>query len=190
MTRTALRIVGCVALALAGGAGLLSPTAAWARRPAVVSTAPADGAALSTPPDRIELSMSGAPDPALSHLSVRDGGGAEVAGGDLTAAGHVLRRPVTVQGVGDFTVTYHVVLSNGEEAVGQLSFSVGTGAPPAARPANAAPETHQHGIDPLNAILLIVDGAVVFGVLLLLISRPGPRSQARRRLSGRDPVAE
>jgi hypothetical protein len=79
-------------------------------------------------------------------------------------------------------VAYHVVFTDGTETFGSVRFSVGTGvAPPASagdvqRAAEASALAHNHTIDPLSAILLVVDLGVLVGVVLLLILRPKRRA--------------
>ncbi|MGA5299650.1 copper resistance protein CopC [Nucisporomicrobium flavum] len=152
---------------------LLPSPAARAGGPSVVVTDPADGAALAAAPDRIRVIGSAAPDPARSHLTVRDPRGHTV-GPDTTpeAAGYELSRPVRLSGTGVFTVAFHVAFTDGRDAAGEIRFSVGTGvAPPAARPAPAAAPGHDHGPDPLSAALLLLDVAVVAVVALRLTLR-------------------
>ncbi len=80
---------------------------------------------------------------------------------------------------GDFTVAYHVEFRDGGETRGFLRFSVGTGIAPASatgaieRAATAALNQHRHQIDPVSAVVLVIDAAVVLAVLLLLlVTRP------------------
>jgi methionine-rich copper-binding protein CopC len=168
MARTYRAAVAAVALTAAGVALLfaLSPSG-----PAVTSCTPADGAALATAPDAVELAVSKPPDTARSHVSVVDGSGALVWAGALTADGaDGLRMPVTITGRGTYTVTYHVELLGGGEMAGSWRFGIGA-APEGVPPAGAA---HEHGVDPLGATLLIVDGLVALGAIVLLL-RTRPR---------------
>lgn len=155
------------------GLAVLGPAPMAARADGtLVSGTPADGAALPAPPAAVTLSFSATPDAALSHVSVRDSAGREVTTGPLRAgAVRELRRDVRITGRGDYTVAFHVAFTDGSETIGARSFSVGTGVapPPAAAEAAAG---HQHEIDPLSAVLLVVDLAAVAGVGLLLLLRP------------------
>lgn len=168
-------------LALAG-ACLWTPTAAPAGGGLTASTPPAQ-AALPSAPAAVELTFSATPLDGASHVSVLDGGGRTVNSAPASFLGRTLRQPVAAAGRGDYTVAYHVEFVEGGEATGSLRFSVGTGVPPgspdeAMRLATAdAIDTHQHSIDPFSAVLLVVDGIVVAGVIALLwLRRPPPRA--------------
>ncbi|MDQ0364396.1 copper resistance CopC family protein [Catenuloplanes indicus] len=151
---------------------LPAPASARAADRVVVATAPADGAALTVPPGEVVIRTAGRPDLYRSHLSVQDDTGAAVAAGELGAGSpRALTLPVRLDGAGTFTAVYHVELADGRESSGVVRFSVGTGVPPAAGPAAAG---HEHGIDPLSAVLLTVDLLVLAGALLLLRLRPRP----------------
>jgi copper resistance protein C len=190
---------------LAGGC-LLPAAPAWAAD-RLTAAEPGSGAALATAPPAVQLSFSASPVPAESHLSVRDATGQDLTTGEPTRSGtHALRLPVSIRGTGDITVAYHVVFTDGADLFGALRFSVGTGvAPqplPAAQVAQARQEldsAHQHGVDPLSALLLVVDAAVLAGVVLVLFLRPRPgsrRADAGRLVlrtdeaAGRDPTGD
>ncbi|MEV8513839.1 copper resistance CopC family protein [Dactylosporangium sp. NPDC051484] len=173
-------------VALAGALALW-PASAQARDIVVVSVDPADATALSATPTEIVLTCTGPPDADASHVTVRDGTGkALTAGVEARAVGSTLHLPVTFTTNGDFTVVYHVVLANGDDAVGVARFSIGTGVAPSVPPRSvqddelASATAHQHGgVDPLGGTLLLIDVLVVFGAGLLLISRPGPVRRLR-----------
>ncbi|WP_341720558.1 copper resistance protein CopC [Micromonospora sp. FIMYZ51] len=149
-----------------------------------VSTEPVDGAVLTVAPSAVVLTFAQHPEAAESHVVVRDGAGRSVTTTEeLSVAGRTVVRPVVISDAGDYTAAYHVRFDDGGQASGTVRFSVGTGVPP--RGAEAAAErmgqaaaTHQHGVDPVGATLLVVDGAVVLVVVLLLLLRP------RRRAAG------
>jgi methionine-rich copper-binding protein CopC len=96
------------------------------RAAALTSTDPADGAALERAPSGVELSFTAAPDPGLSHVSVRDGSGTAKA-----------------------------------DAAGNAAVAAGS--------------AHQHGVDPVSAALLAIDGIVALAVIVLLLRRPPPQ---------------
>lgn len=149
---------------------------------AVLSTGPADGAVLSEAPDEVWLELSARPDPALSHVVVRDGAGTTVSTGAPALAGeHRLRQLVRPGAGGDYSVAYHVELAGGAEVAGILRFSVGTGRPPAGQAAVPIVDGGhgEHGVDPIGAVMLTVDAAVLLAVLVLLRRRP-----ARQRIVG------
>jgi methionine-rich copper-binding protein CopC len=167
--RRVLGAVGACALA-----ALTVPVAApaWAATGRVLATSPSEGAALREAPGAVRLVLSDVPDPALSHVSVRDAHGNDVRDGDVArAVGRELRQPVAIATTGDFTVAYHVTFVSAGEVTGVARFSVGTGQAPAAV---AVGEHEHHQVDPLSGTLLVVDAAVLVGVALLLLRRPAP----------------
>jgi methionine-rich copper-binding protein CopC len=176
------------------------------RAAALTSTDPADGAALVRTPSGVELSFTAAPDPDLSHVSVRDGSGTALDAGRVRLVQpERLRQPIhgsaaPPDGPVDVTVSYHVIFTDGRELTGTLHFSVGIPAaagPEAAREPStvdattdadasakadgagnaevAAGSAHQHGVDPLSAALLAIDGVVALAVVVLLLRRPPPQ---------------
>jgi methionine-rich copper-binding protein CopC len=116
-----------------------------------------------------------------------------------------LRQPIhgtaaPPDGSADVTVSYHVVLTDGRELAGTLRCRVGTrvaagpGAAGGPSPVDAATDAgaaakadaagnaavaagsaHQHGVDPVSAALLVVDGVVALTVVVLLLRRPPPQ---------------
>jgi methionine-rich copper-binding protein CopC len=174
------------------------------RAAALTSTDPADGAALVRAPSGVELSFTAVPDPYLSHISVRDGSGTALdAGRPRLVQPERLRQPIhgtaaPPDGPVDMTVSYHVIFTDGRELAGTLHFSVGmrsAAGPGAAREPStgnattaadaakadaagnaevAAGPAHQHGVDPVSAALLAIDGVVALAVVVLLL-RPPPQ---------------
>jgi methionine-rich copper-binding protein CopC len=175
------------------------------RAAALTSTDPADGAALVRAPSGVELSFTAAPDPDRSHVSVRDGSGTALdAGRPRLVQPQRLRQPIRWTATppdesADVTVSYHVIFTDGQELAGTLRCSVGPRAaagPGAARqPSTVAGATaaaaakadaarnaevlagsvHQHGVDPVSAALLAIDGVVALAVVVLLRRRPPPQ---------------
>ncbi|BCJ41150.1 hypothetical protein GCM10010168_45520 [Actinoplanes ianthinogenes] len=108
-------------------------------------------------PGEVRLTFSADADPALSHVAVAAADGRQIEAGPVGAEpGHVLRVPVL--GDGGYTVAYHVVGAAGDEVSGVL----GTGEIAA----------HEHGIDPLSAVFLVLDLIAVLTVGTLLLRRP------------------
>jgi methionine-rich copper-binding protein CopC len=191
------------------------------RAAALTSTDPADGAALVRAPSGVELSFTAAPDPDLSHVSVRDGSGTALDAGRLRLVQpERLRQPihgtaVPPDGSVDVTVSYHVIFTDGRELAGTLHFRVGTrvaAGPGAAREPSAvdaatdagaaakaaaagnvevaAGSAHQHGVDPLSAALLAIDGVVALAVVVLLLRRPPPQPSRPPSWQRHSPKAE
>lgn len=164
--------------------------ASWARAPdqvAVTSTSPADRATLVQAPSEVELAFTAPVDLGLSHVSVRDGSGTAVSVGQPSlVTPERLRQPVNITAVGDVRVAYHVTFVDGAELTGTLRFSVrvaSTAGPDAASgPSAAASPTHEHGeVDPVSAVLLVLDGIVALTAVVLLIRRPQPRAAGQSR---------
>ncbi|GAA1798551.1 hypothetical protein GCM10009682_20170 [Luedemannella flava] len=133
-------------------------------------------AAADTGPAEIVLTFSGRPDASTSHVAVRDADGMVINAGELSADGARLRQPVRAPGPGGFTVAFHVTFDDGAE----LSGSTASGAVAAPAAADTAAGEHSHGVDPVGAVLLLLDAATVAVVGVLLMRRP------RRPLSARD----
>ncbi|MFD6754543.1 copper resistance protein CopC [Micromonospora gifhornensis] len=149
----------------------------------VLSVDPGDGAALAAAPDAVTLRLSTGADSVLSHVTVRDNAGNAVNDGRVRTDGKTgLRQPVRLTGPGDYSVAYHITFSNGQDATGILRFSVGTGVPPQGIVDVPDPilddADHAHGIDPLGATLLVIDGLVLVVVLALLLRRPARHRRA------------
>jgi methionine-rich copper-binding protein CopC len=178
------RIVGCVAAALA-----VALVAWFAARPraqphaGLTSSYPADQATLAQPPAEIDLTFTSPVELNLSHVSIVDGSGLTVtAGRPRLVTPERLRQQVRATDAGELTVAYHVTFVNRAELDGVIRFNVGNEAAeqgvaagrPSAGPAeNAAAEAnHQHGVDPVSAVLLVLDGLVAICVILLLRLRP------------------
>ncbi|GAA1767327.1 copper resistance CopC family protein [Luedemannella helvata] len=140
--------------------------------PRLVSTE----ATAETGPAEIVLTFSSRPDAATSHVAVRDADGMVINAGELSADGARLRQPVRAPGPGGYTVAFHVTFDDGAELSG--STASGTVAAPAAGEAVAG--DHSHGVDPVGAVLLLLDAATVAVVGVLLMRRP------RRPLSEKD----
>jgi methionine-rich copper-binding protein CopC len=149
-----------------------------AREPgAVVARLPAADSVLAAAPQEVVLTLSGNPDLARSNVSVRDSRGTLVDAGVLTSDGQaVLRRPVLIRTSGDFTAAYHVVLDDAVQLIGSWRFSVGTGRPPGSGRSGAGPDVarpeHDHGVDPVGAVVLLADAVVLAVVAVLLVVTP------------------
>jgi methionine-rich copper-binding protein CopC len=186
-----LRTAGtAVAIAIVTLAAVVStPAASWASD-TVVSTTPSDRAAVATAPSTVDINVGAAPDASSSHVSVRTVAGATVSTGDAVLSGQTtLRQRVSIAASGDYVVAYHVVFADGGDVVGTFRFSVGTGIAPAVPDQKtiladeAVVLQHQHDVDPMSAVLLVVDVAVVLVLLALLLRRPSPRGRRTGRWS-------
>jgi methionine-rich copper-binding protein CopC len=182
-----LRIGACAVAALALMQVVYLAAGADRAPSAVASMTPADGTVLAQAPAEVDLSFSAGVNPDLSHVDVRGGSGAAVvAGRPRLVRPNVLRQPVRSTAAGEVTVVYHVTLVDGTEPIGSLHFSVGaSGATSSA--GDGAGSAHAHGVDPVSAALLALDGLVALAVIALLARRPRPRRPAGR--SARDEEA-
>ena len=181
------RLAACAAAAV-GVAAFLATQPDDRVPAAVASTKPADGAALARAPTEIELSFTAPVDADLSHVSVRDGSGSALnAGRARLVVPERLSQPVIMSAAGEVTVVYHVTFVDGAELAGTLRFTAesGNAAGPVAAVGQSSNDTHasdgvpapghRHGVDPISAALLVVDGMVALAAVVLLIRRPRPR---------------
>ena len=155
-----------------------APAAARAEGELIAAT-PAGGAVLISAPESVALTFGEDLWPGQSHLAVLSQSGDNLAGGAPKEEGkRTLRVPVKAGAAGDYTVAYHASFADGTSVTGAYRFSWGTGTAPAmldaqmSRAAEAAVAVHPHTIDGFSAVLLVVDGVVLLGVLLLLWLRP------------------
>jgi methionine-rich copper-binding protein CopC len=159
-----------------GLALLLAAAVAGGPEPAAVDvaeTTPADGATVTAAPGAVDLAFT-APVRTF-HVAVRDASGTGVAVGPARLlAPDRLRQPVAISGSGEVTVTYHVVSVDGADRSGTVRFGVGVAVAPGAGAGGHA-AAHGHDIDPLSAVLLVVDGVVAAGAVVLLLRRPRRR---------------
>jgi hypothetical protein len=135
--------VAAVALGvLAGAAAVGSPAAAHT---ALVSSSPANGATLTTPPRTVRLVFSGAPASGTPvDVAVTLAGQEVPPDGSVRVDGSTLVIPVNLPGSGTYTVAYRVVSADGHPVQGTVAFTVsdtpgGTAAsasPPAAASAS------------------------------------------------------
>jgi copper resistance protein C len=181
--RIALYATAALAIALAASFAARSNAQP---RAGLISSYPADQATLAEAPAEINLAFTSPVDLSLSHLSVLDRSGtALTAGQPRLVAPERLRQPVRTTPAGEVTVAYHVTFVNDAELAGVIRFNVGneaatrriTAGRPSAVPAEdaAVQADHQHGVDPVSAVLLVLDGLVVLCVIVLFRVRPRPR---------------
>lgn len=127
---TARRRAVVLALLLCGGltvslgllVGVVSPAGA---HDTLISTSPADGAVLETPPPLIELTFSGEVTELGSALVVEDASGAPVQDAPPTIEGTVVRSPLPPDvGLGSYLVRWRVVAEDGHPIEGTFGFTV------------------------------------------------------------------
>ncbi|TDC42927.1 copper resistance protein CopC [Micromonospora sp. KC213] len=145
----------------------------------VTASVPPAQAVLATAPTRVVVTFAAEPLAEGYHLTVLDTEGRPVGDTEAVRSGHTLTRDVAIDRPGDFTTVWHVRFADGRELTGWRRFSVGTGQPPAPlsdaqrQAAEAVGSTHGHGVDPVSAVLLVVNALVVaIVVTMLLVTRP------------------
>ncbi|MGC5053267.1 copper resistance CopC family protein [Micromonospora sp. DT48] len=141
----------------------------------VLAMEPADGAVLPDLPTTVRIRVAGEPDPGRSHIVVYDADRTRLSTGAVVRDGDDgLRQQVVVTRPGLLAVAYHVVTVDGRTTSGVARLTVGSpGAAAAAGPADATDgAAHAHGVDPMGAALLALDGLVLLAVLVLLLRRP------------------
>ncbi|GGM52625.1 hypothetical protein GCM10011608_41910 [Micromonospora sonchi] len=168
-------------LMLVGRAG--TDAEAW-RAVEVLAMEPADGAVLPDQPTTVRIRVAGEPDPGRSHIVVYDADRIRLnVGSAVLDADDGLRQHIAVTRPGQLAVAYHVVTVDGGTVSGIARFTVGSpdaaapagSAPAGSAPAGSAPATddaaHTHGVDPMGAALLALDGLVLLVVVVLLLRR-------------------
>ncbi len=111
-----------VGLVIGLGLGLAAPAAAHDQ---LVSTSPADGAVLDSPPALVELTFSNAVADLGSVLVVEDAVGQPVQDAPPTIDGTVVRSPLPPDvGLGTYVVRWRVVAQDGHPIEGSFTFTV------------------------------------------------------------------
>ncbi|AEB46038.1 MULTISPECIES: copper resistance protein CopC [Micromonospora] len=186
-----LTVFVAAALAATPGVGLAAGD--------LTATDPPDGAALDAPPSAVTLTFSRRPDVDESHVSVRNDAGQDRTAGALAGDdGNSLRMPVALKPGGDYTIAFHVVFADGSDLTGIKRFSVGTGAPPAPLSAEVAQRTREsvqqrhsgHGPDWIRSSMLMLNGLVLVGVVVLLVVRRPRKTTTGARWVLREPEDE
>jgi methionine-rich copper-binding protein CopC len=120
-------------------------------------------------PGAARLTLSSDVDVAQSHVTVTSPDGREVRTGPITAGpADVLTVPVVLDAGVAYTVGYHIIGADGAVAAGSAPLTPGAAGP-------APAHDHGHGVDPLSAVLLLINFGVVVVVGWLLLTRPAPR---------------
>lgn len=127
----ARHVLRAAILVLAVSIGVSLPTGVAAAHAALISSDPADGAALAASPSQITLVFSDPLDPALVTIAVTDGSGAVVESPDPTVDTTSVIQPLALPDAGTFTVAYRVVSADGHLVEGSSTFTAP--APPAPR---------------------------------------------------------
>jgi methionine-rich copper-binding protein CopC len=155
-----------------------APQAAARETPA--ASVPADDAVLPAMPAEVTVTFGREPVAAGSHLSVLDPDGSRINLAGMPAVeGRTISQPTSSHRTGVFAIVYHVVFADGGREGGLRHFTVDPAAGPHSGDAHAhgPQQAHGHSVDPFSAVLLIADGVVALGAVVLLTSRrrhPGP----------------
>jgi copper transport protein len=144
-------------------AGLILLAQAASAHAVLVSSVPADGAALSQAPSEVSITFTESPDPALSSILVLDSAGRAFQSGKATAAAgqpDVLRVGLKELPKDVYTVSWRVV----SQADGHLTagaFAFGVGATPGALPSPKAASTPKPSALSVGARLIFYAGLVL-----------------------------
>ena len=183
-------------LALVAPALLLGFAAPAAAHDRLVSSTPAEAAALSEGPGTVVLQFDAAVAEGFSTVAVTGPDGASYSVGAPTTAGSEVRQAVLPGPAGTWTAAYRVVSSDGHPITGSLAFTVAgaPAAPPSSPSASAGPLTQADDVQvdpPVEAVaprttgenLLLVLVVAVLAVPFVLLAVAGARRvrQAERR---------
>ncbi|MEO8476691.1 MAG: copper resistance protein CopC [Actinomycetota bacterium] len=164
MSRVA-RVLLAVVVTLGGLAVFAEPSSAHA---GLVSSDPADGATLATPPDQILLTFSEPPDLGLSAFGMLDASGAELmlrAPIEGTGNREVVLSPVEAFGDGVYTVTFRAVSeTDGHLTAGSIAFGVGAVTGAVVPTGNAPTET------PWPSALSVIGKALLYVGLIMIVA--------------------
>ncbi|GIE30583.1 hypothetical protein Ait01nite_036280 [Actinoplanes italicus] len=164
------RPVGAVLAALITGLTVAGPALPAAASDEPAASVPADDAVLPAVPASVRVTFGREPVAAGSYLSVLDPDGSRVTlPGTPSVEGRTITQPMSSQRTGVFAIVYHVAFTDGGREGGLRHFTVDPAAPPSG--GTHAHGSHGHSVDPLSATLLVVDGLVVLGAAVLLMSR-------------------
>jgi hypothetical protein len=158
-----LAVVVLVGLALLGGAG---PAAA---HDTLVASDPANGASLSSGPQRVMLTFDQPVNRGFNTITVTGPGGTAWATGEVTVSGNTLSSAVLPLGpAGDYVVGYRIVSADGHPVTGTVRFRLtqpGTGTPAPPTTAAAAAGGSEGGMPVwpwvVAAIALLAGGVTV-----------------------------
>jgi methionine-rich copper-binding protein CopC len=146
MTRVRLRTVGVAAVVVLAASVATLAVTTTTTPVRLRSAAPANGASLTAPPDRIRLHFTSRPDPAQVHVTVVDAAQERRDLGGPTVTGDTVVQRVGIDAGGGYLVGYHVVFGNGRQASGLIGFTVLSG-PPAGGPSVGGPSVGGPSVD-------------------------------------------
>ncbi len=163
--KRAVRSVVAASIATLAFVGMTGVALAHAN---LLSSNPAGGSTMQTPPTQIVLNYSEEPDPQLSQVDLLNSSGATVATGTPTLQGKTtLVVPITGDMPdGVYTVSWSAVsVDDGHTTTDSFSFGVGVKAPPTG-PATAAPPPTASG----PTVLAVAGKALLYAGLMLVVA--------------------
>lgn len=132
-----------------------------------VSSAPADDEVVTEPPTDVVITFEGELQPEGSGFRVAGPGG-EVGSGSVdleVAERNVLRGAVSISQAGIYTVKWTVVAEDGDQQIGDFSFTVGD---------RAVPETNLAvSFEPMRLALMLAGAALLFAAGTIATRRRG-----------------
>jgi methionine-rich copper-binding protein CopC len=137
LRRHGLRLAAVGGMLLPVGIGMgADPAAAHTE---LVSSIPADGQTLNTPPDDVHLTFTEPVKGEFPQVLVVDGAGVSVTVREPRIDGEVVSQPVRVTAEGGYVVAYRIVSTDGHTVSGRFGFAYGSGS------TTGAPDTSEAG---------------------------------------------
>jgi len=167
------RFVSAVVVVLGACAVHLATAATAGAHAELVSSSPADGAAIAVLPDVVELVFSenvGRP----AEVVVVDPGGGTVPGDELQLVGDTVTVALRAGAARDgrYSIGYQVTSADGHPIAGEVSFTVGDPGAGAAAPAPARATTARTtDVAPSTVALLVVVLACALAASLVVVRR-------------------
>lgn len=184
------RRLGRLLAALAATVFLMLPAAAAQAHDVLESTAPADGATVTTAPRQVELVFSNTPIALGSEVIVKDGAGTNQAEGPVSIVNnHVTQVLKAGASAGPYTVQWRVVSSDSHPIEGSFTFTAGApgtggaGASAAAAAGTSGTPTAEaagNGTSAVPPVVLVAAGVAALVLVVLLVA------VTRRRLNRTD----
>ncbi|MDZ5444403.1 copper resistance protein CopC [Micromonospora sp. 4G57] len=167
-------LIACFAITLLT-ATVVTTSPAPGHEAALVSASPANGSRLAAVQPALVLVFDGLVDPGATHLAVTRPDGTPAASETFAVDGRRLTMPLPTALDGAYSVAYHAVFTDGEEASGTIGFGIRANPP-------IASAHHDHvERSAANMTLLAIDAALFVALLTVLRGRSRVRAPRRFR---------